>query len=283
MILVADSGSTKCDWVVVDEKNNIILKDATKGINPRLLNSTQIDTILNSSEALSKLKSSICKVHFYGAGCGREDSQSMLLEILKVFFTNARINIKEDLYAAVHGTTNQPGVVCILGTGSNCCYYDGRDIHVHQSSLGYLIMDEGSGNYFGKQLLNAYFYKKMPKDIRKQFEEKYNLSIDFVLKNLYEEENPSAYLAKYSYFLIENRSNLFIKEIISTGVKDLFNNLISCYKKELQNCPLHFVGSIAYYLQDEILKEANERRIRIRSFVKSPIDNIIEKINTIII
>ncbi|MEB8344728.1 N-acetylglucosamine kinase [Flavobacteriaceae bacterium KMM 6898] len=282
MILVLDSGSTKCDWVIVDENNNIILKDTTKGINPRLLSTSQINKILNSSEELSKLRGIISKVLFYGAGCGSEDSQLGLLDIFKDFFPHARINIKEDLLAAVHGTTTEPGVVCILGTGSNCCYYDGHNVHVHQASLGYMIMDEGSGNYFGKKLLNAYFYNKMPQSLRKKFEDKYNLSIDFVLKYLYEQENPSAYLAKYSYFLIENRSNPFIKEIISTGIKDMFNNLINCYKQELQNYPLHFVGSIAYYLQDEVLKEANERNFRIRSFVKSPIDNIIDKINTIV-
>ena len=282
MILITDSGSTKCDWVLLDSNRKQVLNIKTKGINPRLLTVAQICSILNSSKALYNVKDKVKSVVFYGAGCGSNQTKSILIKIFTEYFPLANIVIEEDLTAAVHGTTTSPGVVCILGTGSNCCYYDGANIQVHQASLGFMVMDEGSGNYFGKKLLNAYFYNKMPSDLRIKFEEVYDLSIDSVLQNLYDKENPSAYLAKYSYFLIENRSNSFIEKIINEGIKDLFNNLIGCYEKELKDCPLHFVGSIAYYLQEVILKEAKERHIRIRSFVKRPIDNIINNINTII-
>ena len=177
------------------------------------------------------------------------------------------------------GTISKPGVVCILGTGSNCCYYDGTEINVKQASLGYSVMDEGSGNYFGKKILNAYFYNKLPKDLHKKFESSFDLSLESVLNGLYENENPSAFLASFAVFLIENKSEKFIRNIIKTGLKELFSNLIMCYKEELETKQLHFVGSIAYYLQEEIIEEAKNRSINVKSFVKSPIDNIIGKKN----
>ncbi|GGK34131.1 hypothetical protein GCM10007962_30700 [Yeosuana aromativorans] len=282
MILIADSGSTKCDWVVLGKDKRVILKTGTKGINPRLLSVYQICEILHENKELYRLKEDIKKVLFYGAGCAEGESKLNLIKILNDYFPNAKVLVEEDLTAAVRGTTSFPGVVCILGTGSNCCFYDGVDIHVHQASLGYVVMDEGSGNYFGKQLLRSYFYNKMPPELHKKFEKSFDVSLDLILKNLYETENPSAYLGNFASFLIHNRTEPFIVSIIEKGIVELFDTLIACYKKELENSPLHFVGSIAYYLQKEILLEAKKRHIKIRSFVKRPIDNIVANVNNIL-
>ncbi|MGM5470021.1 N-acetylglucosamine kinase [Flavobacteriaceae bacterium LMO-SS05] len=282
MILIADSGSTKCDWVILGEDKKVVLKTTTQGINPRLLSTLQINTIIEGAKELYAIKNHVTKILFYGAGCARTQSQLMLEKLLLDFFPLAKVIVKEDLSAAVSGTTSLPGVVCILGTGSNCCYFDGVNIHVNQASLGFLVMDEGSGNYFGKQLLKAYFYKKMPSELQKKFEERFDVSLDLVLKNLYEIENPSAYLANFASFLIQNRLEPFISKIIKRGIAELFDNLIACYTKELKNNPLHFVGSIAYFLQEDILLEAKKRRIKIESFVKRPMDNIIANIDSIL-
>ena len=282
MILIADSGSTKCDWIVINSNKKKVAKIATIGINPRLLSLKEINNIITSSKELGAYKNKIETILFYGAGCASKDSRNNLKQLLfKYFDTAKKITVEEDLKAAVYGTTKEPGVICILGTGSNCCYFDGKNIIVKQASLGYSVMDEGSGNYLGKKLLNAYFYNKMPLDLKKKFEEKYNLELDTILNGLYEQENPSAFLASFASFVIKNQSNQFISTIIDKSLEELFDNLIMCYKDELYTKPLHFVGSIAYFLQVKIIKEAKKRNIRVRSFISKPIDNIIINIDYI--
>jgi N-acetylglucosamine kinase-like BadF-type ATPase len=139
-------------------------------------------------------------------------------------------------------------------------------------------MDEGSGNYFGKKLLNAFFYKKMPQHLHDKFLKEYETNLETVLDGLYKSENPSAFLANYARFLVNNKNEAFISNIIENGLEELFSNLIMCYKEELKKYSLHFVGSIGYLLQNEILQKAREYNINIRSFVKSPIDNIVQNL-----
>lgn len=275
MILIADSGSTKCDWILLDSDYCEIARIHTKGLNPILLNVNQISDILFQNRSLVNVYNKVIKVVFYGAGCGGDRARHMLLKVLEEFFTNAKVHVAEDLMAAVHATTTSSGVVCILGTGSNCCYYDGSKIHINQASLGYMVMDEGSGNYFGKKLLNRYFYNKMPPQLKNKFEDAFDVSLEEVLKNLYNTKNPSAYLAKFTPFLIENKSEPFFYEIVYNGIRELFDNLINCYQEELKENPLHFVGSVGYYLQEEISQIGKERGLRISSFVKRPMDSII--------
>lgn len=157
MILIADSGSTKCDWMLIDANKNIKRKIRTQGLNPLLLNTSQIKDVLYQSKDLANINLKIKTVLFYGAGCGAYNTKAPLLQLFSTFFPNAKVLIEEDLIAAVHGSTKEPAVVCILGTGSNCCFFDGNRIHTKQASLGYMVMDECSGNYFGKKLLNTYF------------------------------------------------------------------------------------------------------------------------------
>jgi N-acetylglucosamine kinase-like BadF-type ATPase len=278
MTLTADSGSTKCDWILSNEETGIVFKTRTKGLNPKLLNKNQILEIIRESPELFHSKETITNVNFYGAGCGDQKSKDVITEILNDVFTNALIEVDEDLLAAVHGTTDKQGVICIVGTGSNSCYFDGVQIERRVTSLGFMVMDDGSGNYFGKKLLRAFFYDKMPLILKDKFSKAYNLNENFVLENLYEKENVSSYLAQYAEFLIENRSDPFIEKIIKEGVFEIFENLITPYDNELKKVPLHFVGSIAYFLQDAILLEANIRSYKIGSFVRSPIDNIISKL-----
>lgn len=278
MTLTADSGSTKCDWILIDEEKGVIFKSRTKGINPKLLNKKQITDIIEESAEIIQIKETITKVDFYGAGCGDQKSKKGIKDILAGVFPNAIIKVEEDLVAAVHGTTDKPGVICIIGTGSNSCYYDGNKIERRVTSLGFLIMDDGSGNYFGKQLLRAFFYTKMPYILRNRFSKAFNLNENIVLEHLYAKENVSGYLAQFAVFLIENRSDPFMKEIIDKGVFEIFENLIIPYASELKKVPLHFVGTIAYFLQEDILQEANKRGYKISSFTRAPIDNLISKL-----
>lgn len=276
MIIYADSGSTKCDWVAVDKNGKTALETKTKGLNPSILNSDQILKRINEANELVGLGSSVEKILFFGAGCNNIESKLIVEEALGKVFPFASINIDEDTVIAVYGS-KLPRVICILGTGSNSCYFDGNQIHNRIHSMGYLVMDDGGGSYFGRLLIRAFYYNKMPIELKVKFSYEYELDKNYVLDHIYRKENPNAHLASYSRFLIENRLHPYIKKIIHHGIKEMFENLLEPYHKELQSAPLQFIGSMAYFLQQEIMEEANTRGYRVKSFTRKPIDSIIAR------
>ena len=163
MILIADGGSTKADWICLDTSGNQVFKTRTNGLNPEILNAEAVLARLQENKDLLNCKDQVAEVYFYGAGCGTERMTLLLKSIFESFFTNAKVDVKEDTFAAVYAVTTQPGIVCILGTGSNSSYFDGKNVETRVASLGYILMDEASGNYFGKKLIQDYYYGKMPK------------------------------------------------------------------------------------------------------------------------
>ena len=279
MILVVDSGSTKCDWIAVDKNGNQLLeKIRTKGLNPAILSEKKIKKILKNSPALKDNQEVVTHVFFYGAGCGTEKPRLMLKIILQEFFPNADVLVDEDTMAAVYATINNPteaAVVCILGTGSNCSYFDGNKIHQRVKSLGYSIMDDASGNYYGKELLRDYYYNHMPEDIRIAFADKFNLEADYIKYNLYKQPNPNAYLAQFAEFMILNKDSKYIVELIKSGIRRFAKNMILQYKEELKTVPVHFAGSIAFFCQKEIKAVADELNFKVGNFERRPIEGLV--------
>ncbi len=162
MILIVDSGSTKCDWIAVD-LNGVQLQEKirTKGLNPAILEKKKLKKIIRKSDELMTMRTTVSHVYFYGAGCGTENPKAMLSGVLQSIFPNATVDVQEDTMAAVRATINsddEAAIVCIMGTGSNCSFYDGNRIHQRVVSLGYTLMDDASGNYFGKELIKDYYY-----------------------------------------------------------------------------------------------------------------------------
>ncbi len=277
MILIADSGSTKCDWILCESKGKEPIRIKTKGLNPAILTKKGFSKIIDSSVELNIYKDKVTNIHFFGAGCGTKKNQNKVNKILESFFEHAKSETSEDTMAAVMATTKEPAVVCILGTGSNCCYYDGKTAHLKSPALGYILMDEGSGNYFGKELLKAHYYKQMPKDLRILFKQDYNLKEKEVVKKLYKSSTPNKYLAEFARFLFKNENHPFIKQLIMSGMNTFVKNHIQLYRQELKTVPLHFVGSIAYYAQDYIQQALSKKGLKASSFIKSPIENIIKQ------
>ena len=197
MILIADSGSTKCDWVLVDNNMEQPIRIGTKGLNPAILKREAIHKIVATNEILANYCDEIKKVYFFGAGCNTPQSILLVESVLTNVFKNASTVVQEDTMAAVRATTNKPAVVCILGTGSNCCYYDGKSIQLKVPAMGYLLMDEGSGNYYGKELLKSYYYNQMPNDLKLSFESEFVLDEGNVINKLYLSETPNQYLAEF--------------------------------------------------------------------------------------
>lgn len=278
MILIAESGSTKCDWVLLDPSNKTPKRIRTKGLNPAILKNKELKKIITDNLELSEYKNQVTAIYFFGAGCNTPKSNNNVQLVLNDCFKKATSVVDEDTMAAVNATTKIPAVVCILGTGSNCCYFNGKTIHSKAPSLGFLVMDEGSGNYFGKELLKAYYYKQMPEELRVSFEKQFNLKEKKVLKKLYQSKTPNKYLAGFAIFLFENIDHSFMKKILNEGMDKFIENHILQYSKELETTPLHFVGSIAYYAKEYIENQLHKRGLKGASYVQRPIDNLIKRI-----
>ncbi|MBN4084907.1 N-acetylglucosamine kinase [Flavobacteriaceae bacterium AH-315-B10] len=279
MILIVDSGSTKCDWIAIDKNGNQLLeKIRTKGLNPAILSEKKLTKIIKKNKILKENRGKVSHVFFYGAGCGTEKPRLLLQGILKTFFTQAKVEVKEDTYAAVFSTiknTNEAAVVCILGTGSNCSYFDGEILHQRVTSLGYTVMDDASGNYFGKQLLRDYFFNHMPENLKISFAERYNVDSDFVKYNLYKQPNPNAYLASHAEFMFLNKDSDYVTNLIKDGIRLFAKNYILQFKEFLDRVPVHFAGSIAFFSQKEIKEVAQELGFTVGNFERRPIEGLV--------
>lgn len=276
MILIADGGSTKCDWILLDNTGEKVFQTRTKGLNPAVFPENMLEQRIYENQDLHQVKDKVERIHFYGAGCGTESPRRLLQEIIGNFFTNAsEVVVKEDLVAAVYAATTEPGIVCILGTGSNSCYFDGKQIQMAVQSLGYILMDEASGNYFGKRLIRDYYYKRMPPDLALKFETEYNLDSDEIKKNLYKRENPNTYLASFAEFIFSNERNGYFYKLVHEGIQDFMHSRVLCFR-EAQNVPIHFIGTIAYFSEDIIRAVAQPYRLEIGNIIRRPIDALIE-------
>ncbi len=281
MILITDGGSTKCDWIAIGKDGNqAVDKIRTKGLNPAIVAEKKLNKIIRKSEELMAIANDVTHVYFYGAGCGTDKPTLLLKSVLESYFENAEIEVREDTYAAVRACINsndEAAVVCILGTGSNCSYYDGNALHQRVASLGFILMDDASGNYFGKQLIRDFYFDKMPDTISVAFEHKHNLDADFIKYNLYKQTNPSAYLADHAEFMFINKDSDYIKNIIIKGIRLFAENMILQFKDELKGgIPVHFAGSIAFFAQEEIKQVAEEYGFKVGNFVRRPIEGLLE-------
>ncbi|WP_298547746.1 BadF/BadG/BcrA/BcrD ATPase family protein [uncultured Aquimarina sp.] len=275
MILIADGGSTKCDWILLNESGEIVFKTRTEGLNPAVFEKSLLEKRVRANAELTAHSTTIEAVHFYGAGCGTEKPAAMLKKIFEDFFINADVIVREDMVAAVYAATTEPGIVCILGTGSNSCYYDGDDIHMAVDSLGYILMDEASGNYFGKRLIRDYYYKRMPPEVTGEFEKRFDLSSDSIKENLYKKENPNTYLASFAEFIFTSERNGYFYKIITEGIQEFVETRVLCFP-EAQNVPVHFIGSIAHFSEDIIRAAVWPYHLTVGNIVRRPIDGIID-------
>ena len=276
MILIADGGSTKADWIALDNDKNEVFRVRTLGLNPAVISEKELTNRIVNMFQLINIKEEVTDIYFYGAGCGSPKPIDILSNVLKNIFTNSKVNVAEDMLAAVYAASGKnPAIVCILGTGSNSCYFDGIQLHTNSVSLGYSVMDEASGNYFGKLLLREYFYSKMPKRIAQKFEEIYNLDVDEIKLNLYRQPNPNMYLATFAKFMFEFKEDKYIEKIIKRGFNEFFKYRILPFGKTDQT-PIYFIGSIAFYFRGILEKVAQKNNLKIYGIIQRPIDNLLE-------
>ncbi len=274
MMLIADSGSTKADWVLIKEGNNIVTTFSTKGLNPNILSDEQIVFELNKEIQLKELHEADINLFFYGAGCSGVNNLKRMQNVLGSFFKFGLIEVRSDMEAAVYATCNdQPAIVAILGTGSNSCLFSEGVIKATEFSLGYILGDEGSGNYFGKILLRDYFYNNLPKDLTLKFIEKFNVTREDVLKRVYKEPFPNEYIASFLPFYAENIEHEYCKNIISNGLT-LFLKIYIRRFEEHTNLPVHFVGSVGYYFDSHLKEACSKLNIEVKKVIKKPITQL---------
>lgn len=278
MMLITDGGSTKCDWVVLNHKRDVVLRTKTPGLNPAVLPPQDLKSRIFDNQALRDVSEQVNAIDFYGAGCGTSEPKSIMHQVLSSLFPKAHVTIREDTAAAVFSVTTEPGIVCILGTGSNSCYFDGKNMHQPIASLGYSIMDEASGSYFGRELIRDYYYKQMPASIANSFACQYNLDPDEIKLNLYQKPHPNAYMASFARFLFDENGQINKDDYFKTLIKKGVEIFITCRILSFDNAtkvPIHFVGSIAYFSKEIIADSFREHNLKLGSIVQHPIDGLI--------
>ncbi|MDZ4679697.1 MAG: hypothetical protein SH848_21185 [Saprospiraceae bacterium] len=273
MIAVVDSGSSKADWMLVGKERSWSVH--TMGFNPVFHSSETIRKELDTAFEADVPKADVQQLFYYGSGCWDAKRKSVIADALKGVFGNAQLEIEHDLLGAARATCGtNPGIACIIGTGSNSCLYDGRDVIDNVVNLGYLIGDEGSGTHLGKQLIRAYFYRELPHDLIKAFEAAYPGGKDAILEKLYGTETPNVFLATFSRFLSEHRDHFFIQKLLYRRLSEFIDRHVRKYEGHL-SVPVHFIGSVAYYFQDILKIILEERAMKPGIFIKNPIDRLV--------
>ena len=272
--LIADSGSTKCEWTVIhDGKKKVVV---TQGISPYFLSGDQMKVLIEK-ELLPKLRQyDIREVFYYGTGCKSAANRQIIKKAIQKVFTDAVVSVDTDLMAAALALCgNDKGIACILGTGSNSCYFNGKKILKNSPGLGYVLGDEGSGSYLGKKVLQYYLYKTFDEDLTFRFNDKFKTNDVEILEHVYQQPLPNRYLASFAIFLADNRGHYMIENIIEDGLNDFFFHHI-CKYRESWTLPIHFVGGIAFGFKDVIKELCNTYELELGRILKTPMDGLVK-------
>ncbi len=276
MIAIIDGGSTKCDWVILETSGKPNLKTTTLGFNPNIINPEFIQEEIDKNQELFFLKNHISKLFFYGSGCGTAANAEKVRKEFEKTFPNAEITVKEDMTAAAYAAYNgNPAIICILGTGSNSCYFDGENIRIDLPSLGFLIGDEGSGSALGKHLLRRFFMKKLPDDLRGEFNQIYNLTIEGAIKNMYHNPRANAYLGEFNKFIAERKKHPYFQNMVFDEMKNFLDYQVLPYP-EAGEVEINFIGYIAYIYEDVLRAAAAELNLKIGKVVQKPIESLVD-------
>jgi len=273
--LIADSGSSKTVWCVVDGKRKKMI--TTQGISPYFLTSEQIRQILEN-ELSSKISNTLPEeIYYYGTGCSNPTNvKSVKMALKKVFPKASSILVNHDLMGAAKALCgNEKGVACILGTGSNSCYYNGKKIVKNSPGLGFILGDEGSGAYLGKRVVQYYLYNTFDPDLMERFKAKFNTNSVEILEAVYRKPLPNRFLANFVPFLVENRGHYMIENIIEDSFNDFFFNHIYKYR-ESWTMPVHFIGSVAFGFKDILKKMCDTYELQLGRVLKHPMDGLVK-------
>lgn len=275
MILIADSGSTKCDWRIVKEDRTTV-DFKTMGMNPFFHNELVIETELMRSDDVVRHKEDILSIFFYGAGSSSNHYKAIVERALRKVFPNADIFIGHDLDGAAYAAwRGEPNITCILGTGSNSCFFDGKLLTEAIPALGYILGDEGSGSSFGKHLLRDHLYKKLPANISESLEQDLKLDKALIFKNVYQMEHANVYLASFMKFIANFKNSEYVKNMMQKGFLDFVNTHIKCFKN-FRDVKTNFIGSVAFHFSDTLQEVCTRENVVLGEIVEKPIDGLVD-------
>ncbi len=274
VILIADSGSTKCEWQLLNEgKKKKIL---TQGISPYFLSAEQITALLQK-ELVPKLKEvQVEEVYFYGTGLANPANVQIIKGVLKTLFPKAHKEVNHDMLGAARALCqHEKGMACILGTGSNACFYNGKKIVKNSPGLGFILGDEGSGAYLGRKVIQYFLYETFDEDLKARFTARFNTNGVDILENVYKKPLPNRYLASYAVFLAENRGHYMVENIIEDGLNDFFFQHLYKFRESWTH-PIHFVGSVAHGFKDVLQELCGTYELELGKVLKSPMQGLID-------
>jgi len=274
MIILADGGSTKVDWRFVDG-NKEIKQVSTKGANPFFRTREDISEEIRMTIKPMLNGHNIDSVHFFGAGCASPDKNQIIIDAIADNIKTSQIEVNSDLLAAAKGLCGaNKGIACILGTGSNSCYYDGEKIVENISPLGYILGDEGSGAVIGRLFLGACLKNQLTKGLKEKFLQELELTPSLILDKVYKQPMANRFLASLSPFLIENIEDKTIQVLIYNAFTDFFVKNVMQY--DYMNNKVHFTGSVAYHYRDILRKSGENLGINVGNIVQSPMEGLIK-------
>ena len=273
MILVADSGSTKTNWSCFDNKQTVYFN--TIGMNPYFVTEEQVKSEIQDNFPKNISPSEITAIYFYGSGCGREESQMTIKNILQSIFPNAKITVESDLLgAAIACYGRDKGIVSILGTGMNIGYWDGQKLETPMPSLGYIFGDAGSGAVLGRKLIQSVFEKRFSQTLINKFQQKYHLQLTELLDKVYKQPRPNAYLASFVPFLSENAENEEVQKMLHDAYKEFAIVYVKPIAQKFSSKKISFVGSLSVVFREVLTEELSQIGVEAVDFFASPLKNI---------
>ena len=277
MMIICESGSTKADWAIVQDDNQIIYTE-TVGINPLFHDGAFIYSELAKNASLATIKDAPVSIFYYGTSCSSPARNKIVQDGLASFFTKAHsIEVQHDLDGAVFAvaTRGVPSMVSILGTGSNACFYDGQVITQQIGGNGFIISDEASGAYFGKVLIGDFLNELVPANMHRYMKEEMHLTRDILIDSIYRKPNANVYLAQFTKVLTLFKKETYVQTILRAGFQ-LFVRKHICRFPNYQQYPAHFIGSIAYHFQDILSQVCNEERVVVGNIIQKPMDGLVK-------
>jgi glucosamine kinase len=272
--LIADSGSTKAEWCLLDGKKKRTF--VTQGISPYFLDGEQIKDIV-AKGIKDKLKGiEPAEIFYYGTGCSNPNNVKIIRKALHNVFPGAKITVDHDLSGAAKALCgNEKGVACILGTGSNSCYYNGKRIVKNSPGLGFILGDEGSGAYMGRKIVQYYLYNTFDPDLMDRFNARYSTNAMEILEAVYKQPLPNRYLAGFVPFLVENRGHYMVENIIEDAFNDFFFNHIYKYR-ESWTLPVNFIGSVAFGFKDVLKEMCASYELQLGKVLRNPMEGLVK-------
>ena len=274
MILVADSGSTKCDWKLGDSSNPEILLTHTMGFNPFYHNTDFIKKEISKNAELLEFRNEVTELYYFGAGCSSAARNLLVEEALRDIFVHAKIQVSHDVSASAIATCGaEEGISCILGTGSNSTFFDGKSTFRQMvPALGYILGDEGSGSYLGKRLLSDFLYKRLPTELHAFLKDEMALNKELIFEKTYA-EHANVYLASFAKVLSDFKTLDYVQNLVRKGFREFIEIHLLTYP-ELKKVKVHFICSVAYYFQEELKEVCADYEIEVSKVIKQPIHDL---------